>query len=39
MPLGEPFRAGIYTLSVSATGRRLGENFVVANTFVVTLAE
>jgi len=38
-PLGDPFPAGIYTLSVSAQGRVNGENFVIGNTFTVTLSE
>jgi hypothetical protein len=36
-PLGDPFPVGIYTLTVSASGQVGGENFVVANTFQVTL--
>ena len=38
-PVGEPFPAGIYTLTVSAAGRYRGDNFIVADTFTVTLAE
>ena len=37
--LGDPFPTGIYNLTVSAAGRYQGENFVVANTFTVTLSE
>jgi len=37
MPPGEPFPPGLYTLTVSATGQVGGENFVVANTFQITL--
>jgi len=36
-PLGEPFPPGLYTLTVSASGQIGGENFVVANTFQITL--